>query len=118
MLALADINPVGAEGGLCLELSSGSKQAHLAKGLTLKEIPGTTKARRAPFQGNRKEEALEELRSIRKTGWRSRVCERKEKSRKGREKSFVEAGEKKNRDRQLSRVSKLLAEPKRQMKHK
>lgn len=49
LLALVDINPVGAEGGLCLELSSGSKQAHLAKGLTLKEIPGTTKARRAPF---------------------------------------------------------------------
>lgn len=54
---------------------------------------------------------MEELRSIRKTGWR--ICEKKEKARKGREKRFVKAGERKNRDIQLSRGSKLLAEPKR-----
>lgn len=36
LLALADVNPVGADGGLCPELSSGSHQAHVGKGLTLK----------------------------------------------------------------------------------
>lgn len=49
LLALVDINPVAAEGGLCPELSSESHQAHVGKGLTLKGIPGSTKARRAPF---------------------------------------------------------------------
>lgn len=60
--------------------------------------------------GNRKEEALGELRSIRNTGWRSRIREGKKKARKGRKKRFVEVREKKNRDRRLSRGSKLLAE--------
>lgn len=51
-----------------------------------------------------------ELRSIRNTGWRSRIREGKKKARKGRKKRFVEVREKKNRDRRLSRGSKLLAE--------
>lgn len=55
---------------------------------------------------------MEELRSIRKTGCRSRICEKKEKAGTGREKRFAEAEEKKNRDGGLSRGSKLLAEPK------
>ena len=52
MLALADINPVGVEGGLCPELSSGSHQAHVGKRQTLKG-PWQQKGQKSTFLGKK-----------------------------------------------------------------